>query len=55
MDITGMNYVLARCKKHNLCQHAEVLGMRLCVQCLVEKAINTGEVLKPKEIHLEAD
>ena len=56
----GMNYVLARCKKHNLVQHAEVLGILLCIPCCVQSAINTGEALRPipemeRELHLESD
>ena len=53
----GMNYVLHNCPKHGLVQHAEALGILLCVPCLVQKAIHTGDILNEPvgEMHLEVD
>ena len=42
-------YELADCKKHgHNVQHAVTCGFRICVQCAVQAAINTGEVLLPE-------
>jgi hypothetical protein len=53
--MNGLNYELHKCPVHGLVQFAEAIGIWLCVPCLVQKAINTGEVLKPKEMHNELE